>query len=91
MASNFYIFSYKTRDSLHLKLEGDFDGNSAYELLDTLKKYGSIFYQIFIDTDDLKTIYPFGRVVFKKKFSRINKRLKNFIFIGGNVHEFTRN
>jgi hypothetical protein len=25
MASNFQILSYKTRDSLHLKLDGDFD------------------------------------------------------------------
>ena len=40
MASNFHIFSYKTRDSLHLQLEGDFDGNSACELIETLKKRG---------------------------------------------------
>ena len=58
MASNFHMFSFKTRDCLHLKLEGDFDGNSAYELLETLKKYNNGSYQIFIDTNDLKTIYP---------------------------------
>jgi hypothetical protein len=66
MAANFHMFSYKTRDSLHIKLEGDFDGNSAYELLETLNKYSSIFYQIFIDTNDLKTIHPFGREAFQK-------------------------
>ena len=65
MASDFQIFSYETRDSLHLKLAGDFDGTSAFELLETLKKYGSGFYQIFIDTNDLKTIHPFGREVFQ--------------------------
>ena len=32
MASNFHIFSLETRDTLHLKLAGDFDGNSAHEL-----------------------------------------------------------
>ena len=67
MASNFHMFSFKTKDSLHLKLEGDFDGNSAYELLETLKKYDSGSYQIFIDTNDLKTIYPFGKEVFLLK------------------------
>ena len=91
MASNFRMFSFKTRDSLHLKLEGDFDGTSAYELLDTLKKYGSIFYQIFIDTDDLKTIHPFGREVFQKKLGTFKQKLNNFIFIGENRHRITLN
>ena len=91
MASNFHMFSFKTRDSLHLKLEGDFDGNSAYELLEALKKYGSGFYQIFIDTNDLKTIYPFGREVFQKKLGTFNKEFNNLIFIGGNGHKITLN
>jgi len=91
MASNFRMFSYKTRDSLHLKLEGDFDGTSAYELLDTLKKYSSIFYQIFIDTNDLKTIHPLGREVFQKKLGTFKQKLNNFIFIGENRHRITLN
>jgi len=84
MASNFHIFSYKTRDSLHLKLTGDFDGTSAYELLETLKEYGSIFYQIFIDTHDLKTVHSFGREVFQKKFGTFKQKFNNCIFIGEN-------
>ena len=91
MAANFHMFSYKTRDSLHLKLEGDFDGNSAYELLETLNKYSSIFYQIFIDTNDLKTIHPFGREVFQKKLGTFKQKLNNFIFIGENRHRITLN
>jgi len=91
MASNFHIFSYKTKDSLHLKLEGDFDGNSAYELLETLKKYGSSFYHIFIDTNDLKTIYPFGEEIFQKKLGIFNQKFNNLIFIGENGHKITLN
>jgi len=91
MASNFHIFSYKTKDSLHLKLEGDFDGNSAYELLETLKKYSSSFYQVFIDTNDLKTIYPFGKEVFQKKLDTYKKQIINLIFIGENGHKITLN
>jgi anti-anti-sigma regulatory factor len=91
MAANFHMFSYKTRDSLHLKLEGDFDGNSAYELLETLNKYGSKFYEIFIDTNDLKIIHPFGRVVFQKKLGTFKQKINNFIFIGENGHKITQN
>ena len=42
MASNFQIYSFKTRDSLHLKLAGDFDGSSAYELINTLTEHGKV-------------------------------------------------
>jgi hypothetical protein len=86
MASNFHIFSFETRDTLHLKLAGDFDGNSAHELIDTLIKHGKGFYQVFIDTNDLKTIYPFGRNVFQKKLGGLNKQFENLIFIGINEH-----
>ena len=66
MASNFQIFSYKTKDSLHLKLSGDFDGSSAHELINKLSEHGADCYQIFIDTNDLKTIHLFGKEVFQK-------------------------
>jgi hypothetical protein len=85
------MFSYKTKDSLHLKLTGDFDGTSAYELFDTLKKYDSLFYQIFIDTSDLKTIHPFGREVFQKKLGTFKQKFNNFIFIGENGHKIALN
>ena len=91
MASNFQMFSYQTRDSFHLILEGDFDGNSAYELLETLKIYGSGFYQIFIDTNDLKNIYPFGREVFQKKLGIFKQKLNNLVFLGENGHKIALN
>jgi hypothetical protein len=89
MAANFQIFSYKTRDSLHLKLNGDFDGSSAYELINALRDHGADFFHIFIDTNNLKTIYPFGRAVFQKNLSILNKKLSNLIFIGENGHQIS--
>ena len=89
MASNFQILSYKTKNSLHLKLDGDFDGNSAHELLNTLKKHGDGFYQIFIDTEDLKTVHAFGREVFQKNFGAL-KQLSNLIFIGENGRQLAQ-
>ena len=90
MAANFQILSYKTRDSLHLKLNGDFDGTSAYELINTIKDHGSNFYQIFIDTNNLRTIYAFGRNVFQKNFGDLEK-LSNLIFIGENERRLAQN
>ena len=87
MASNFQIYSFKTRDSLHLKLAGEFDGSSAYELINALTEHGKGLYEIFIDTNDLTTIHPFGKDVFQKNLRRSNKLSRNLVFIGKNGHE----
>ena len=90
MASNFRIFRYRTRDSLHLKLDGDFDGSSAHELINTLIEYGTGFYQIFIDTNDLKTVHPFGKDVFQKNIGRFNKKCSSLIFVGEREHNIAQ-
>jgi len=87
MASNFHIYSFKTRDSLHLKLAGDFDGSSAHELVNTLLEHGNKFYEIFIDTNELNTIHPFGKDVFQKKLGTSSKLYRNLVFIGKNGHD----
>jgi anti-anti-sigma regulatory factor len=87
VASNFQIYSFKTRDSLHLKLAGDFDGTSAYELINTLAEHGKGFHEIFIDINELKLIHPFGRDVFRKNLRSSNKLYRNLVFIGKNGHE----
>jgi len=88
MASNFQIFSFKTNDSLYLRLYGDFDGGSAHELINTLTKHGSGSWDIFLDTNNLKTIHPFGSDVFQKNLNGIKKQLKNLIIVGVNKYKF---
>jgi len=66
MANNFRFLSNRIRDRIRLKLYGDFDGSSACELLNVLKNYRYGSYQIFIDTNNLSTIHPFGINIFKK-------------------------
>jgi len=83
MASNFKIHSFKTSDSLHLKLTGDFDGSSAYELINTLEE-GKGFYEIFINTNDIKNIYPFGRHVFQKGMGPLKRQFNGITFVGKN-------
>ncbi|MGD9106124.1 MAG: hypothetical protein PVJ50_01125 [Desulfobacterales bacterium] len=91
MASNFRILFHETKDGLHLKLFGDFDGNSAHELFNALIDRGIGFYQIFIDTDDLNIIHEFGRDVLKKKLGMVNRKFNNLVFTGKNEHEITVN
>ncbi len=89
MASNFLVFSNQNRDSLHLHMYGDFDGMSAYELINVLKKQIEDYYEVFIDTNDLDTIHPFGLDVFQKQMKLLTKKNKrNLIFIGRHRHGF---
>ena len=91
MASNFHIISYKNRDGLYLRLSGDFDGGSAHELINTLIEHGTGFWDIFIDTNNLKTIHPFGRDVFQKNLRSIKKQLKNLKIVGANKYKIAPN
>ena len=89
MSSNFQIYSLKTRESLHLKLAGDFDGSSAYELINKISEHGNSFYEIFIDLNDLNSIHPFGREVFQKRFGALKNQIHGITFIGRNEFEIT--
>ena len=46
MAMNFKIFQLKRSHSVHLNLDGDFDGTSAHELINTLKSCGPDIHQV---------------------------------------------
>jgi len=81
MASNFRIFCHQNSDNLHLKLIGDFDGSSAYELIDTLKKYSGIARKVFIHTCSLSSVHSFGSDVFQKNYD-IKKLSRALIFTG---------
>jgi hypothetical protein len=72
-----------------MKLYGDFDEISALELLKALTDHGSGAHQIFIDTNDLSTIHPFGQEVFQKNISTINGQYINLTFIGKNKHSIS--
>ena len=86
MASNFQIYSFKTKNSLHLKLAGDFDGGSAYDLIHTLTKHSKGVYEIFIDINDLNSIHPFGREVFQKKLGDLKNQFHGISFVGRKGH-----
>jgi hypothetical protein len=81
MASNFKIYCHQNRGNLHLKLMGDFDGSSAYELINILKKYRGMVGRIFIHTCFLSSVCSFGLDVFQKS-STIKKLSRILTFTG---------
>ena len=87
MSLNFQIYSFKNRENLHLELAGDFDGSSAFELINEILEHGKSFYEIFIDTHNLKSVHPYGREVFQKRIGALKKRFHSITFIGRNGHE----
>ncbi len=88
MASNFQLFSHKNQNSLHLQLYGDFDGDSAHQLINALKKNNNDVLSVFIDTNDLNRVYRFGISVFEKELRILLKKPTELIFIGRNKGSF---
>ena len=82
MSKNFRISMHRNSAGLHLKLEGDFDGSSACELLNVLRKNPSHPDRVFIHTNCLKNIYPFGRDLFRRNLSEVNGQQTPITFTG---------
>jgi hypothetical protein len=82
MASNFQITFNRLEDSIHLKLYGDFDGSSAYELLNLSKDNSHDTLKIYIQTDGLKHTHPFGLNTLFKRFKFINGCADRIVFTG---------
>ncbi len=82
MASNFKIRMHQTVDNLRINLRGDFDGSSAFELLNTLKKNMNDTKCILIDTNNLKKIYPFGQEVFDHNLPKLKAHRNRIRFTG---------
>lgn len=81
MASNFRIVIRRCNGNCQFKLRGDFDGSSAFELINTLKSHYRRGERIVVNTEGLSDIHPFGLGVFQKNCS-INKLSGHLTFIG---------
>lgn len=82
MASNFKILFHRNAENLHLKLLGDFDGSSAWELINSLKNNCYGINRIFIHTNCLKHVHPFGREVLQKNLSTPIGKSAQVVFTG---------
>jgi len=82
MASNFKLFLHETKDSIHMKMCGDFDGTSAYELITAIQNHAPRSNQVYIHTGELSNIYPFGRDVFQNNLGPVKKQSEKIEFVG---------
>jgi len=85
MASNFGISVDKISDGFGLKLAGDFDATSAWELIYAIKKLPEDAIRVAIFTDGLKDIFPFGLHVFHRFIRSLNGQSTRIVFTGSNA------
>ena len=85
MAKNFKISIHRNDENLHLKLMGDFDGTSAFELLNVLKGKSDRTSKVFIHTRGLRNIYPFGLNVFHNNLNVLKGKFVELVFTGENA------
>ena len=85
MAHNFKMNIHRRIDKLFIHLTGDFDGSSAWELINAISDNLNEFKFIQIDTGELKMIYPFGREVFRNYMSNAKNTRIRMQFNGPNV------
>ena len=88
MAQNFSITYVKTGRNINLKLTGDFDGSSALELIYFMNNLLNIYDKVFINTDYLILIEPFGVNVFRYNLGLLSKHSEHFVFTGNNARNF---
>ena len=85
MAQNFKISTHRTLDNLYIRLMGDFDGSSAWELINAIRENLNNSKFIQIDTSNLKKVYPFGREVFNSNLLNVKDTRIRIQFSGPNA------
>jgi hypothetical protein len=88
MANNFKISVLRKRADLHIKLRGDFDGMSAYQLIRVLQNHSNTCTRVFINTGSLKAVHLFGKNVFHKNLEFLNGQSCRLFFTGRKAAEF---
>ena len=85
MASNFGISVYRNNKLLQLKLSGDFDGSSALQLLGLMRNCLKETDKVFIHTDSISHMEPFGLNMFQYNLGSLVKHSIKFVFTGENA------
>jgi len=82
MNTAFQITFDKNNGTLHVQPEGDFDGTSAWELLNFLNDQYSGQGRVVIDTSRLRQIHPFGSNTFKCRLKMVQLPSDRLFFMG---------
>jgi len=81
MAKDFKIFVQMKGEDVHLKLRGDFDGTSAHELLNVLRRSCAPCSKVYLHTGPLKTLHRFRLQVFHSNFDLLKCKSLDLVFI----------
>jgi len=73
---------------LYIELAGQFDGSSACQLLNDLKRAAHTYSVITVDTAALHAAEPFGLGVFEKKLGLLKCPETHLGFTGKNAPDF---
>jgi hypothetical protein len=90
MASNFRISFRRRSGSLHLNLAGDFDGSSAFELINVLNDNMDEACRVIIQADSLKKTHPFGSRILESHLRDLIRRGCEIIFSGEKAKAIAR-
>jgi hypothetical protein len=82
MSSNFQVEYKKSNGNLHVHPSGDFDGSSAWELVNLLHEQYDGQGQVYIDTGSLKELCPFGCSTFQYRLNRQQLPFERLYFKG---------
>ena len=85
MAQNFRMNIQRANEKLYIRLIGDFDGSSAWELINAIRENLNNSKCIHIDTGKLQKVYPFGREIFKNKLLNVKDTRIRIQFSGPNA------
>ncbi len=88
MASNFRVSTHRNSENVHLQPIGDFDGISAHQLIDVLEKNCRSANKVFIHTNSLRRIHPFGCSIFNHHLSTLKRPSVDILFTGENADKF---
>jgi hypothetical protein len=89
MTSDFKILVHRNSDNLHVKLLGEFDGSSAHQLLNFLEKHCRKASTVFINTNCLRDVVPFGRNIFQANLAPLQRKPVRFVFTGEKASLFS--
>lgn len=89
MASNFQITISEKSDGFTLKLDGDFDVTSAYELIYEIKKLPGDTVKIYVNTNGLKKILPSGLDVLSGYLNSLDDPSARINFTGHNAGQLS--
>ena len=82
MPRDFEILSHRANAILHLHLLGEFDGSSACELVKKIKEDGSGASRILVDTTEIQSIHPFGKIVLQNSLGHVSRKSIGLTFTG---------